>query len=395
MVINVLIVADHYDMQRKNPSGIYYYIFNLIKGLKKFKNIKIYTLRLMNNDELGHKDYVFTTYSYSPLSLLLRNIRLGLDSQFMELLRNIDIVHLPVWGFSYIPFVLLKQLFKFKLIVTIHDIGNIILPYLYAYGYMERIGLLLSLRYLNKYVDSIIAISKSTKYDLMNIANIPEAKIQVIYNGIDEIFRPINKNYAKSYVYSKYGIDHDCIIYVGTAHPRKNLARLLLAYFIAVLRGLNHDLVLVGTVKNQLNELLNNALLNSEKLKQYKDLILSKIKAIGYVPREDLPYLYSACDISVFLSLYEGFGFPVAEAMACGTPVIASNISSMPEIVGDAGILVNPYDIEEITQAILKLANDIDLRQELSKRAFKRSLHFKWDITAKRTAELYYKLLAS
>jgi glycosyltransferase involved in cell wall biosynthesis len=110
---------------------------------------------------------------------------------------------------------------------------------------------------------------------------------------------------------------------------------------------------------------------------------------LGYVPREHLPHLYSASEALVFLSLYEGFGLPLIEAMACGTPIIASNTSCIPEIVGDAGVLVNPYNVEEVASALLNLAEDPELKAELSSKGIQRAGRFKWEHTIRKTIEVY------
>ena len=181
-------------------------------------------------------------------------------------------------------------------------------------------------------------------------------RIEVIYHGIDKRFKPSDNVEIKE-IKLKYNLPDSYVLYVGTlAHPQKNLVRLLRAFKKCFEKGIDTKLVLCGASGFQADMIYKEV----EKLN-----LGNRIIALGYVPDEDLPAIYSGARIFVFPSLYEGFGNPVLEAMACGTPVITSNSSSLKEISNGAALLVNPYSDEELKNAMFRLWHDEDLRREL------------------------------
>ena len=232
--------------------------------------------------------------------------------------------------------------------------------------------------------DRIIAISENTKKDLIKLYKILPEKIKVIHLAADEIYRPINDSNALASSLQKYDLPNKFILFVGTLEPRKNLNRLIQAYRMLKERGgLEHKLVIVG----------RKGWLYEEIFKIVKNLGLSReIIFTGYVPEEVLVLLYNISDLFVYPSLYEGFGLPPLEAMSCGTPVITSNISSLPEVVGDAAILVNPYNVEEIAEAIERVLSDEKLQQRLRRKGLERAKFFSWEKTAKETIKVYEEL---
>lgn len=206
----------------------------------------------------------------------------------------------------------------------------------------------------------IIADSQSTKSDLMEIYHLPSDRITVVYPGISDLYKPQTKKEIDR-VKSKYNLPDKFVLSVGTQEPRKNIARLAEA-----VESLGIPLVLVG-----------------------RHGWGSKTQTLGYVPDSDLPAIYAASSVFAYPSLYEGFGFPVLEAMACGTPVVTSNISSLPELAGDAAILVNPEDVSSIAKGI-KTA--LSKREDLIKKGKAQSKLFTWAKTAKQTLEVYEKI---
>jgi glycosyltransferase involved in cell wall biosynthesis len=174
------------------------------------------------------------------------------------------------------------------------------------------------------------------------------------------------------------------MLYVGTIEPRKNLRRLLQAYTILrQQRRARHKLVLAGG----LGWLYEDILQDVEELVAEQEVVY-----LGRIPDDDLPVLYSLCDVFVFPSLYEGFGLPPLEAMACGTPVICSNSSSLPEVVGDAGILVSAEDVDGLADAMGALLNDPDRRAMLAQRALERAHRFTWEAAAERMLNIYHRI---
>jgi glycosyltransferase involved in cell wall biosynthesis len=222
----------------------------------------------------------------------------------------------------------------------------------------------------------VISVSESTRRDLESFAQVDPARIRVIHNGADlDRFSPRDRDAAKSAVAAKLRLPRDFLLYIARLeHPGKNHVRLLEA-FAALKRetGLPHRLVLVGSRWNGA-ELIEAKV---EELGLENDVVFP-----GFVANETLPDLYAAADVFVFPSLFEGFGIPVLEAMACGTPVCASNTSSIPEVVGEAGLLFDPHEPNQIGDAMRRLLTDSSLRAELVQRGLVQARRFTWDNAA-------------
>jgi glycosyltransferase involved in cell wall biosynthesis len=230
----------------------------------------------------------------------------------------------------------------------------------------------------------IIAISENTKKDIMDCFGIEDEKIRVIYLGVDRQFSP-QPDPNEADVLSKYNLPSGYILNVGTLEPRKNLLRLINAYkMVASTREPVPKLVIVGW-QGWRNEDLGKLVRESG--------LADQVVLVGYVPDDDLPTLYRNATVFVYPSLYEGFGLPPLEAMACGTPVITSNVSSIPEVVGDAGILIDPYNTTEIARAIASVLNNEELRESLRTSGLVRSRLFNWDKTARETLKLYQEVI--
>ncbi|MFH2070909.1 MAG: glycosyltransferase family 1 protein [Elusimicrobiota bacterium] len=230
----------------------------------------------------------------------------------------------------------------------------------------------------------LITISEYTKNDLCKYYDVQPDRIVVIPLAADEIFNMIEDKERIIAVLRKYKIDERYILYVGNLGPHKNLHRLVNVFEkLKRVHGIPHKLVLCGKKYwgQEIIETIHRLNLQEE------------ILVLDYIPDEDLPYIYSGAEMFVFISLYEGFGLPVVEAMACGVPVIASNTTSIPEVVGDAGILVNPLNEEEILTAILKVLNDGQLKKELGLKGINRAKFFSWEKTARETLEVFKRAL--
>ncbi len=230
----------------------------------------------------------------------------------------------------------------------------------------------------------IIAVSRATAQEIVECFRIPEDRIDVIYNGIGDNFRPAD-NDAKAAVRARYNLPEQFVLYVGTIEPRKNLVRLIRAWDRLpsdakpplVIAG--RDGWKTGPVHIAADHARDSA----------------NIHFIGHVPPDQLPALMSAAYIFAFPSLYEGFGIPVAEAMACGTPVLTSNTSSLPEVAGDAALLVNPLDEEAITAGLHRLVADTALRETIRQRGLARAAEFSWRQAATQTKEAYQRTMDS
>lgn len=231
--------------------------------------------------------------------------------------------------------------------------------------------------------DRIIAISESTRRDLANWG-IAEEKIRVVYPCVLSTCRPAPDCRA---TITKCRLPDSYILFVGTLEPRKNIPTLLRAFALAKKRGrLPHALVIAGARGWRYGNIFRTV----EEL-GIKDQVIF----LGYVPDGDLPALYSGADLFVFLSLYEGFGLPVLEAMACGTPVLASNTSALPEVVGDAGILIAPNNVEQAATEMVRILTDAELRRELSARGLERARLFSQERFVRGILRVYEEVLNS
>ncbi|MCX6030229.1 MAG: glycosyltransferase family 1 protein [Chloroflexi bacterium] len=232
---------------------------------------------------------------------------------------------------------------------------------------------------------AVIVISESTRRDALSRYPGDAGKFRVIYGGVSRQFCPAAPHAAAA-VRQRYGLPERFILAVGTIEPRKNYEALLAAYRALRDRGQTVGLVIAGK-KGWRSEAF---------FRQLHDLGLEdRVRLLGYVADADLPALYTAAEVFAFPSLYEGFGLPALEAMACGTPVVASNTSSLPEVVGDAGLLVSPRDVAGLTTAIEAALTDAALRADLCARGLTQAGRFTWEATARATLQVYQVVLGS
>jgi glycosyltransferase involved in cell wall biosynthesis len=233
-----------------------------------------------------------------------------------------------------------------------------------------------------KLADCIIAVSSNTKKDVISMLNTSSEKIITVPNGVNAQFRVIkgDRILARKQQHTASS-EEICLLNVGSTHQRKNIFTILKVLETLMKKGLSVRLWKVGsnfTAEQQ-------AYIEDRQLE-------SQITCLGYPDRETLIELYNAADLLLAPSLYEGFGLTILEAMACGTPVVTANVSSLPEVVGDAAISLDPLDIEGIAAAIGKLQQDSNYRQNLIDRGLKRVCEFTWQNTAQQTAIIYEKL---
>ena len=229
--------------------------------------------------------------------------------------------------------------------------------------------------------DAIIAVSECSKRDAARIYNVPADKIWVIYEGVDPRFKPIDDAAQLASIRRKYNLPERFVLHVGTIEPRKNLTLLFEA--LTALNVERHALVVAG----------KTGWLTDPIFARIGELGLQdRVLFTGYVPDEDLPTLLSAASVLVMPSKYEGFGLPVLEAMACGTPVIASNASSLPEVGGDAALYAPPDDPSAWAELISRVLKDAALRASMREKGLRQAAKFRWDIAARQTAEVYSTL---
>ncbi|HVC32240.1 MAG TPA: glycosyltransferase family 1 protein [Chloroflexota bacterium] len=268
-------------------------------------------------------------------------------------------------------------------VVTIHDLSFLLVPECADQrlrAHLEKV-VPVSVRE----ADFVCADSENTRNELTTLLDVEPARAEVVYGGVDCRFRPVTDEGVLEATRLKYGLSFPFIFFIGTIEPRKNLGRLLKAY--TQLRQRYHErhrLVIAGG----LGWLYQDVLRDIDQLATDQEVVF-----LGRVPDEDLPMLYSLCDLFVYPSLYEGFGLPPLEAMACGKVVVCSNTSSFPEVVGDAGVLVSPYDVDGLASAMAQLLDDSERRASLGLRAIERARRFTWEESARRTLDIYRRLV--
>jgi glycosyltransferase involved in cell wall biosynthesis len=267
-------------------------------------------------------------------------------------------------------------------VMTLYDLAFVLYPETHLRVLRWSSNVLVP-RYLRA-CDRIIAISESTKRDAIRMYRIPEDKIVVTHLAAEVRFRPENPDRVAE-VRRRFGLPLRFLLYVGTIEPRKNLDVLLGALSRLKGQGCEVPLVVAGKL----------GWLYDEFLAKIRSLGLESLVLLpGFVPEDDLPALYTAAEVFVYPSVYEGFGIPILEAMGCGTPVLCSNVSSLPEVTGDGGILLPPRDPAAWAEAIARLTERPVLRRELRERGFRQASRFRWEETAKRTWEVYRATLS-
>lgn len=267
-------------------------------------------------------------------------------------------------------------------VLTVNDVRFIHLPK--SYKLLRLLFLRIAVPISLKRAKRIIAISQNTKDDLVRYYGVPESKVDVAYISPATQFHPINDRFEIDKVKTKYRLPDHYILYVGTLEPRKNLKRLLMAYNQIVMH-IPHKIVILGKPNYGYHDIM----------KEVKGSPLeSKVIFTGYVEDSDMPQIYSSADLLAFPSLHEGFGIPVLEAMACGTPVITSSCSALPEVAGDAAILVDPYNIKAIADGMAEILTNPQLAKKLVELGFRRVQHFRAKDSGLTIVESYDKAMS-
>jgi glycosyltransferase involved in cell wall biosynthesis len=277
---------------------------------------------------------------------------------------------------------LLPPLRGSRSVFTIHDLIFRFFPEYHLP--LNRWYLSLMLPRFVKRADSIIAVSESTRRDALRLLQIPPEKITVIYEGVNPAFRPLKDAAQLASVCAKYHLPSRFMLYLGTIEPRKNLVTLLEAYHALHQRGGATPALVVAGRKGWLYQPVFD---------RVRELGLEgRVYFTDYIHSADAPTLMNAAEVFVFPSLYEGFGLPPLEAMACGTPVICSNASSLPEVVGEGGILFQPRDVGGLVAAIESVLSDERLRAQLCARGLAQASRFSWERAARETLFVYRRV---
>jgi len=367
-------------------TGVSFYTKNLVENLLKIDQENEYTLFFSSlRQSLSQKLEVKSqnnkvkvkSFKIPPtlLEILWNKLHIFPVEKFIG---SIDVFHSSDWT---------QPPTKAAKVTTIHDFGFI----KYPKTAHPKIKAVMSRRFkwIKREVDLIIAISEATKKDIIEILGIPEEKIRVVYEATPTDINRIEDQKVIDKVKKKFGIKGDYLLTVATLEPRKNLKKIIEAF--SKLRTQNSSLRLVIVGKPGWGDMSEE--IGDGRQETGVRGLESGVIFTGYVSREELSSLYSGASCFVFPSLYEGFGLPILEAMKCGCPVVTSNLSSMPEVAGEAGILVNPLDVKGIARGINEVIGDKERRESLIKKGFEQAKKFSWEKTAKETLRIYHEVI--
>lgn len=362
------------DARKLHDFGIGTYIRNLVRQLARLDHDTEYVLLCRPDDvdplkQLGpnFRPVIETAGNYS-LSEQLR-IPLALRRE------RVSLFHAPHY--------VLPPLVPCRAVVTIHDCIHLMFPqYLRhraAHGYAR-----MSIRMAAHRATRIMTVSESSKRDILRFVDTEPSKIDVIYNSYDDRFSREPREEDVVRVRERYQLQDEFVLYAGNVKPHKNVERLIEAFQLVRRRGLDHlKLVIIG------DEVSHYAALR-RAVHRYN--LHKYVRFLGFMPEDTLAIMYRLAGLFVFPSLYEGFGLPPLEAMASGTPVVVSNVSSLPEVAGDAAILVDPYDAADIADGIARVLTNDDLRREMRRRGLARARQFSWEASVRRVREIYQQV---
>jgi glycosyltransferase involved in cell wall biosynthesis len=359
-------------------SGVGIYTANLVEALAALDSDNLYTYIIREGQPTLHVGENFrpwtTRISFENhwVGDLWQNCYLP----FRLRARQVDLFHGPA---VFLPLAKLG----FHTVVTIHDLVAFRFPETIPvkYGLYMRLMINLAVRS----ADRVIAASLQTRRDLVERLRVPAEKIAVIHEGLDSSFEPVRDPARLAEVRRRYGLRAPYILFVGNLEPRKNLVRLIEAFGrLKERHTLPHQLVVAG----KRGWLYRPIFETVERLGLREDVVFT-----GYAASDDLPALYAMADLFAFPSLYEGFGLPVLEAMACGTPVLTARTGSLPEVAGDAAWYVDPLDVEALADGMARILTDSGTRTDLVERGALQAKRFSWARTAAATLEIYRRTL--
>jgi glycosyltransferase involved in cell wall biosynthesis len=304
---------------------------------------------------------------------------------------DIDLVHFPYFE----PFFLELPLYKkFKTVVTVHDLTPIVFPEAFPRGIKGELKWQMQ-RYALRQADSIITDSESSKKDVVRFVGVKENKVKVVYLAAGEQFKVIhNSEFIIHNLRKKYNLPDRFLLYVGDVTWNKNLPRLLDAVSEAKIPLVMVGKSLVSDTYDKGNPWNADLVKVQSKIEHQTSNGKDKVIRLGFVPEEDLVAIYNLATAAIMPSLYEGFGLPVLEAMACGCPVITSKEGSLSEVAGDsAAYFVDAYDVKSITEGIKRVFSDNSLQKQLSEKGLENVKLFSWNSTAAQTLKVYESIL--
>ncbi|MFH1173248.1 MAG: glycosyltransferase family 1 protein [bacterium] len=368
--------VDIRSLMERQYSGVAEYTLNLLNALLALDSQNKYylfynSLKPVVLPEFKQKNVKLCGFKY-PNKLFNLGLKLTDKFQIDKMLGKVDVFWLPNQQFINLSS-------KCKKVITFHDLSFERYPEFFSFK-RKRWHEVINPRKLAKTFDRLIAVSNSTKLDLMEFYQVKEEKIKVIHSGLNEMFNKEAAETEKARVKEKYNLPDRFILYLGTLEPRKNVIALIDAFNSIK----SQTKLIIAGGKGWLYGDIYRAANNSHKK--------GSIKFLGYVADSDRPALYSLAELFVFPSFCEGFGFPPLEAMAMGTPIITSANSSLPEITGDGALLINPYNINELAQTIDQVLLSDELKNRLREKGREQAKKFTWQETARQTLEVFNNL---
>jgi glycosyltransferase involved in cell wall biosynthesis len=359
----ILIGVDASRSVSVQPTGTELYSRHLIEALLSRAPDHFFFRLYFNQPPQTEIQNLKSKIRVIPFPRLWTHVRLSTEM----ILRRPDLL--------FVPAHVLPIIHPRRSVVTVHDLGYLYFPE--AHPPRQRWYLDRSTRWHTASAAHLLADSAATKRDLIEKYHANPDRITVAYPGLDPSIKRVDDPNEIARVQAKYNAEGDYVLYLGTIQPRKNLQRLIAAFF--QLPTSNLRLLIAGKRGWYVDELL----------KQAND----RVKFIGYVDAVDKNALLSGATAFVFPSLYEGFGFPVLEAMACGVPVLCSNSSSLPEVAGDAAVLVNPLEVDDIAQGSSEIMTNKDLRRTLIERGYQQAQKFTWQACADVVLKVFEEIL--
>jgi glycosyltransferase involved in cell wall biosynthesis len=363
------------DTRKVHDFGIGTYIRNLLRQLARIDRDTEYVL-LCREPDMGIAAQLGPNFRSVREPSPNYSLREQIHVPWILRRERPDVYHAPHY--------VLPPAIRCRSVVTIHDCIHLMFPqYLpnrAAYAYARA-----SMWAAARRSDRILTVSEASKRDILHLFNVKPEKIVVVYNAIDEHFSAIPSDEHVARIRERYQLDHQFVLYVGNIKPHKNLVRLIEAF--SQLRRTHDDLKLL-IIGDEISKLpaLRRAV-HRHKLHKH-------VRFLGYLKGDTLTILYRLASVFVFPSLYEGFGLPPLEAMASGTPVVTSNVSSLPEVTGDAAVLVDPYDVESIEDGIRRVLDDPRLAEELRMKGLRRAREFSWESSVEKTLRVYREVAA-
>ncbi|MEK7202942.1 MAG: glycosyltransferase family 1 protein [Patescibacteria group bacterium] len=388
----MLIGIDIRTLMDARYSGVSEYTFNLIKEILKLDNHNEYRLfynsfnNCPNIPEFSAKNVKLVKYNY-PNKILNYLFFKFFNYPKIDKELGVDMFFMP-----HINFIGLSA--GIKKLITVHDLSFLRNPEFFSRRKNFWHNMIGAPNLLKKF-NQIIAVSENTKRDIIELCGIDSEKIKVIYSGISQEYRMIeNPNLIETKklneVKQKYNLPDKFILYLGTIEPRKNIKGIIKAYNQLRIfdKQENRELQDIKLIIVGGKGWKSKNIYKEQEKSEHKD----DIKFLGYINSEDKVYLYNLASVFVYPSFYEGFGFPLLEAMACGTPVVASYSSSLPEVIGNAGLLVDPYDIIDIANGLKQILSNKDLRDKLIKKGLEQANKFKWNKSAMEYLKIFNEM---